>query len=113
MDMGGARFTLSVIRVRKLTGKPGGHTSPDCGFDARRIHRFYEDCVSFLAAEIKTPRIHSDLLRGDLAIAACIRRLSSGESRAWMRMPRSLAFGTLGRPILGLIKNFQYDENNC
>jgi hypothetical protein len=50
-------------------------------------------------------RIQSDLLCGDLAIAACISLFSSGESLALTIMPRNLAFATFGRPIFGFIKS--------
>src|ERR1700722_16340552 len=59
--------------VRKLIGKPVADTTPDCEFDARRIHKpVYENGVPFLATESNALRIHSDFLCGDLAIAACI-----------------------------------------
>jgi len=94
---------LAMLWVRKLTGKPGGATPPDCEFDARRIHiRPYETDFS-RAAESKTFRTHSDLLPRDLAIAACISLLSSGESLAFTIIPRRFALGTFGLPILVLI----------
>jgi len=89
--------------VRKLTGKPVDVTPPDCEFEARRIHnQIYENDFS-RAAESKAFRTHSDLLPRDLAIAACISLLSSGESLALTMMPRRLALGTFGLPILVLI----------
>jgi hypothetical protein len=96
------------IWVRKLIGKPVAATTPDCEFDARRIHNgnnVYEICLSFLAAESNAMRIQSDLLCGDLAIAACISLFSSGESLALTIIPRSLAFATFGLPIFGFIKS--------
>jgi hypothetical protein len=105
---------LPLLRVRKLIGKPGGHTSPDRQFDAGRIHvDNYETGSLHLATNSKALRIHSDLLCRDVAIAACISLFSSGDTRAWTRMPRSLAFGTFGLPIFGFIKYFVYDNNNC
>jgi hypothetical protein len=93
--------------VRQLIGKPGGYTSPDCEFEARRIHKGRTYAAAFsLAAESKTFRTHSDLLCGDLAIAACNSRFSSGDRRALTIIPRSLDFATLGLPILGFIKYF-------
>lgn len=92
--------------VRKLIGKPEDFTPSDCEFDARRIHVgnvVYEICLSFLATESNALRIQSDLLCGDLAIAACISLLSSGESRALTIMPRNLDFATLGLPIFVFI----------
>jgi hypothetical protein len=94
--------------VRKLTGKPSGSTPQDCEFEARRIQKecpFYEIDLLALAAESKALRIHSDLLFGDLAIAARSALCSSGETRACMSILRRLAAATLGLPILVLIKN--------
>ncbi len=91
--------------MRKLTGKPVGSTHPDCEFEARRIHRtgqYYDDGFS-RAAESRAFRTHSDLLPGDLAIAACNSLSSSGESLALTMIPRSFDFGTLGLPILCFI----------
>src|SRR5258708_40126190 len=69
--------------VRKLTGKPVGATPPDCELKARRIHRaFYETEPLVMAAASKTLRIHSDLLYGDLAIAARICFASCGVTLA-------------------------------
>jgi hypothetical protein len=48
-------------------------------------------------------RIQSDLLCGDLAIAACISLFSSGESLALTMIPRSLALASFGLPIFGFI----------
>ena|SRR5258708_3293450 len=106
---------LELMRVRKLTGKPVGSTPPDCEFEARRIHRtkdVYATDVS-RAAESKAFRTHSDLLPRDLAIATRIVLSSSGETRACIRMPRRFAFGTLGLPILVLIKYFVYYNSKC
>ena len=91
--------------VRKLTGKPGGHTSPDCEFEARRIHGFSYETVSISAVAARTAfLIHSDLLPGDLAIAARTRLASSGRSLNTTRTDRFSDFGTLGLPILSFIK---------
>jgi hypothetical protein len=51
--------------VRKLTDKPVADTTPDCEFEARRIHEeftVYETGLLALVAESKALRIHSDLL---------------------------------------------------
>jgi hypothetical protein len=74
---------------------------------------YYETGLLALAAESKALRIHSDLLSGDLTIAACSALCSCGETRACMSIPRRLATGTLGLPILVLIKYFVYYKNNC
>jgi hypothetical protein len=96
--------------VRKLIGKPVDFTPSDCEFDARRIHLgidVYEIYLSFLAAESNAMRIQSDLLCGDLAIAACISLFSSGESLALTIIPRNLAFATFGLPIFGFINSLR------
>ena len=92
--------------VRKLTGKPGGHTSPDCEFEARRIHRFYETDSLPLAAARTAVRNHSDLLFGDLAIAARTLLASSGRSLNTIKIECFSDFGTLGLPILAFINSF-------
>jgi hypothetical protein len=91
------------VWVRKLTGKPGGHTSPDCEFKARRIHRIYETGLSFWAAESKAPRIHSDFLFRDLAIAACIVLASGGVNRAVRKTTLAFCVPTFGLPTLFFI----------
>src|SRR6266576_5805616 len=90
---------IRLIWVRKLTGKPGGYTSLDCEFDARRIQSNPYETDFSRATESKAFRTHSDLLPRDLAIAARISLCSSGERRALTIMPRSLDFGTFGLPI--------------
>ena len=93
--------------MRKLTGKPGGHTSPDCEFEARRIHDFtYETVSVLLAASSKAVRIHSDRLLRDLVIAARRVLSSSGRTLTSHKMARFSDFGILGLPILGFIKTF-------
>ena len=100
---------MAKYRVRKLTGKPGGHTSPDCEFDARRIHGLYEDCISVLAAKSKDSLSHSDFLCGDLAIAACNALASPGENRTAKTMPLAFCMPTFGLPtrffIINVYKN--------
>jgi hypothetical protein len=109
-------MSKSYLWVCQLIGKPVDFTTPDCAFDARRIHQSltnYENYLSFLAAESKALRIQSDLLCGDLEIEACISLFSSGESLAWMMIARNLSFETFGLPIFDFIKYFAYDENKC
>lgn len=91
--------------VRKLTGKPACATPADCEFDARRIHDFYAALFSVAAARTAF-RIHSDLLSGDLAIAARIRLASSGLTLNSIKIDRFSAFGTLGRPSFDFINIF-------
>jgi IS1 family transposase len=95
------RATFIQYWVRKLIGKPVADTTPDCEFDARRIHQKaidYEACVSFRATESNALRIQSDLLCGDLAIAACISFASNGVKRAENTSPLAFLTPTLGRP---------------
>jgi len=98
--------TLNQNWVRKLIGKPVAATTPDCEFDSRRIHSQnfnYEICLSFSAVDSKTLRIHSDLLRRDLAIAARINFASGGVKRAENTSPLAFRVPTLGRPTLFFI----------
>jgi len=81
---------LTQLCVRKLIGKPVAATTPDCEFDARRIHvqwTCYESGLSALAASSKTFRIHSDLLFRDLAIAACNFFASGGVNLTVIETP--------------------------
>ena len=112
--------TLSVIfnlfRVRKLTGKPVADTTPDCEFEARRIHKpvfIYENCVPFLAAKSNALRIQSDLLCGDLAIAASIALFSSGDTLAPIKMPLVVPFGSFWPAHFSfhIVFNKMFDRN--
>ena len=86
--------------VRKLTGKPAFLTIADCESEARRI-QFY--AASSKATASNALRIHSDFEAFDLLIAAFMVVASSGDTLACTRIPRRLAFGILGLPILVLI----------
>ncbi len=101
-----SRISNHLARVRKLTGKPVAFTTSDCEFETRRIHRIYETYLPFLAVASSAWRTHSDLLPGNLAIAACSSRFSSDDNRALTIMPLSLVLATGGRPILAFIKYF-------
>jgi hypothetical protein len=52
------------------------------------------------------------LLSGDRRIAPAITVFSSGETRACIKMPRYLAFGTVGLPIFGFFINSFCMTNN-
>jgi len=97
----------SLNWVRKLTGKPGVPTPPDCEFEARRIHKIGQSYATDFsrAAESKAFRTHADLLPRDLAIAARISLDSSGDSLACIRIPLNLLRGTFGLPIFDFIKS--------
>ena len=86
--------------VRKLTGKPAFLTIADCESEARRI-QFY--AASSKAADNKALRIQSDFDFLALLIAVFIVIASSGDTLACTRIPRRLAFGIFGLPILVLI----------
>src|ERR1019366_9009 len=107
------RAIFNPFWVRKLIGKPASLTIADWESETPRIQFNYGIGLSLPAAESNAFRIQSDLLCPVWRIAPLIAWLSSGETRACTRIPRSLAFGTFGLPILGFIKNFAYDENNC
>jgi hypothetical protein len=100
------RAILQSCWVRKLIGKLGVPYN-------RRLrvrgspHPFdYDAGLSPAAAESNAFRIQSDLLSGERRIASLITLFSSGESRAFTMIPRSLAFASFGLPILLLIKYF-------
>jgi hypothetical protein len=115
--------TFVALRVRKLTGKPGVVTPPDCEFEARRIHTFsdYEIVAYYLDADSKTVRIHSDLLLRDLAIAACICLASGGVNLAANKAPLAFCVPIFGlpTPFFLIIVNINVDailfsvNNNC
>jgi len=99
--------------VRKLIGKLGVPYNRRLRVRGSPHPLIYEGVLPPLAVESNAFRIQSDLLSGDAFIAACISVFSYGEILAWMRIPRSLAFGTFGLPIFGFIKYFAYYKNKC
>jgi hypothetical protein len=63
MDWNQMDANFKNIRVCQLTDKPVDFTTPDCGFETRRIHYrtiVYETDLSLLASESKALRIQSD-----------------------------------------------------
>src|SRR5579863_3687007 len=94
------KINFLKLWVRKLTGKPVATTTPDCEFETRRIHWIYETGILLLATESKAPRIHSDFLFRDLAIAACIVLASGGVNRAAKSIPFAFCVPIFGRPTL-------------
>jgi hypothetical protein len=99
-----------VFRVRKLTGKPAFLTIADCESEASRIHYA---AFSISATESRLRLTHSDSDAPDRFTALATALYSSSENLACTRTPRTLDFGSLGRPIFGFIKYFLYDVNNC
>jgi hypothetical protein len=95
---------LNCFRVRKLIGKLGVPYNRRLGVRGFPHPHFQGKFWTPPAAAMSALRIHSDLLSGDASTAACITRLSSGESRAFTMIPRNLALATLGRPIFDFIK---------
>jgi hypothetical protein len=105
---------FQLLRVRKLTGKPAFLTIADCESETRRIQNpNYAAGLPPCAAESKVFRTQSEADAPARFTAAEMALFSSGDTRACTRIPRNLAFGSLGRPIFGFIKYFVYDENNC
>jgi hypothetical protein len=93
------------LLVRKLTGKPAFLTIADCESEARRIQN--QAAMSLSATVNNALRSHSDFDALARRIAAVIFWLSSGESRACIRIPRSLDFGTFGLPSLAFINTLR------
>ena len=80
--------------VRKLIGQARGLYTP--GLRVRGSpHPATESSAFLTQSEVDSPA---------RLIASVIVLFSSGESLAWMRIARFLAFGTFGLPILVLIK---------
>jgi len=67
----------------------------------------YEAGLSLAAAESNAFRIQADLTSLACLIAAKIALFSSGETRACIKMPLNLAFGTFGLPIFGFINTLR------
>jgi hypothetical protein len=99
--------------VRKLIGKLGVPYNRRLRVRGSPHLHDYDCDLSLAAAESNAFRIHSDLACSVRRMASLIVLLSSGETRAIIKMPRFLAFGTVGLPIFGFIKYFVYNENNC
>ena len=92
--------------VRRLIGKPGVPYNRRLRVRGSPHPLFYDAGLSLAAAESNAFRIQSDLLSGERRIASLITLFSSGESRAFTMIPRSLAFASFGLPIFLLIKYF-------
>jgi len=107
------RAIFQSVWVRKLIGKLGVPYNRRLGVRGSSHPLVYDADLSLPAAESNAFRIQSPLPSGEAAMAVCITLFSSLETRAWMMIPRSLAFGTFGLPIFAFIKYFKYDENNC
>jgi hypothetical protein len=91
--------------VRKLIGKLGVPYN-------RRLrvrgspHPFdYDADLSLAAAESNAFRIQEDLASLARLMAAKMTLFSSGETLACIKIPRYLAFGTVGLPIFGFFIN--------
>jgi hypothetical protein len=105
--------TFQSFWVRKLIGKLGVPYNRRLRVRGSPHPLDYDAGLSLAAAESNAFRIQPDLSSGERCIAASITLLSSGETRAIIKMPRFLAFGTVGLPIFGFIKYIVYNENNC
>jgi hypothetical protein len=98
------RAIFKSFWVRKLIGKLGVPYNRTLGVRGSPHPLTYEAGLSLAAADSNAFRAHSDWLCPEWRIAPLIAWLSSGETRVTMKMPRFLAFGTFGLPILLLIK---------
>jgi len=92
--------------VRKLIGKLGVPYNRRLRVRGSSHPLIYEAYLPTRAAESNAFRIQSDWLSGDALIADWISSFSSGDSRAFTMIPRSLCFATFGLPIFGFIKYF-------
>ena|ERR1022692_3470066 len=97
------RAIFNSVRVHKLIGKLGVPYNRRLGVRDSPHPHDYEVGLSLAAAESKAFRIHSDFTCLERRIALLIASLSSGKSRACIKTPRNLAFGTFGLPILVFI----------
>jgi len=88
--------------VRKLIGQARGLYTP--GLRVRGSPHPVSQADTLLADSIRAFLTQSEVLSADLETAALMVLCSSGESLAWMRIARFLAFGTFGLPILDFIK---------
>ncbi|MGD0207863.1 MAG: hypothetical protein ABSC89_09690 [Verrucomicrobiota bacterium] len=113
IDIFKMRAIFKSVWVRKLIGKLGVPYNRRLRVRGSPHPHDYDAGLSLTAAESNAFRIHSDLLCLARRIASLIVLFSSGETRACIKIPRNLAFGTFGLPIFGFINNFAYDENNC
>jgi len=89
--------------VRKLIGKLGVPYNRRLRVRGSPHPLNYDADLSLPAAVSNAFRIHSDLACLERRIASLIALFSSGISRACIKMPRNLAFGTFGLPILVFI----------
>jgi hypothetical protein len=112
-DISKMRAIFKSFWVRRLNGKPGVPYNRRLRVRGSSHPHDYDAGLSLPAADSNTFRIQSDLVSLARLIAAKITLFSSGETRACIKIPRNLAFGTFGLPIFGFIKYFTYDENNC
>jgi hypothetical protein len=107
------RAIFTIVWVRKLIGKLGVPYNRRLGVRGSSHPIDYATLFESFAAESKAFRAHSDWLCRARRIAPLITWFSSGETRVTMKMPRFLAFGTVGLPIFAFIKYFVYNQNNC
>ena len=100
------RAIFKSVWVRKLIGKLGVPYNRRLRVRGSSHPHDYDADLSLAAAESNAFRIHSDLVSLVRLIAAIIALFSSGETLACIKMPRYLAFGTVGLPIFGFINSF-------
>ena len=95
------RANFQLFWVRKLIGKLGVLYNRRLRVRGSPHPHDYEAGLSLAAAESNAFRIQADLASLACLIAAKIALFSSGETLACIKMPRYLAFGTVGLPIFG------------
>jgi len=100
------RAIFKSVWMRKLIGKLGVPYNRRLRVRGSSHPHDYDADLSLAAAESNAFRIHSDLVSLVRLIAAIIALFSSGETLACIKMPRYLAFGTVGLPIFGFINSF-------
>ena len=100
------RAIFKSVWVRKLIGKLGVPYNRRLRVRGSPHPLFYDADLSLPAADSNAFRIHSDLLSGVRRIAPLIVLASSGDTRACIKTPLYLAFGTFGLPILVFINSF-------
>jgi hypothetical protein len=100
------RATFKSVWVRRLIGKPGVPYNRRLRVRGSPHPHDYDADLSLAAAESNAFRIQEDLASLARLMAAIIALFSSGETRACIKIPLYLVFGTFGLPIFGFINSF-------
>src|SRR5271170_7752893 len=97
------RAIFKSFWVRKLIGKLGVPYNRRLRVRGSPHPLFYDADLSLPAAVSNAFRIQPDFTCPDWRIAPLIVLASSGDTRACIKTPLYLAFGTFGLPIFGFI----------